>query len=107
MVMLLPSRGSHGGPELLVGAMGARAHDRCRRSEYCGSLLDAEPFLLEENVRDPVLLRHVAQLARQNPSHIAGSNRSLRGVAVVGMQPCRFGRIVRRAEILGATPAIP
>src|SRR5262245_58754512 len=78
MVVLRPSRGADGGPELLVGAMGALAYDRGRRSEHRGSLLDAEPFLLEEHVRDPVLLRHPAQLERQDLLHIASSNRSRR-----------------------------
>src|SRR5262245_45512250 len=61
MVILLPSGCVQGGPELLVGAMGTLPHDRRSRSEHHGRLLDAESLLLEEDVRDSVLLRHLGE----------------------------------------------
>src|SRR5262245_45973482 len=55
MVVLLPSGCTEGGPELLVGAMGALPHDRRRRAEHRGRRADAQPLLPEEDVRDSVL----------------------------------------------------
>src|SRR5215468_9145474 len=107
IVVLFPSRGAQRGPELNVRSMGALPHHSGRRSEHRGCLLHAESFLLEEDVRHPVLLRHAAQLARKHLLHIACSDRCLRRVAVVGMQPLLLGRVVRRTEILGTAPPIP
>src|SRR5262245_33233151 len=107
IVVLLPSGSAKRGPQLCVGSMGALPHHSRRRSEYRGRLLDAESFLLEEDIRDPVLLGYPAQLERQDLPQIAGSNRRLRRVGVVGMQPLLLGHIVRRTQIFGTAPPIP
>src|SRR5262245_42412401 len=104
IVVLLPAGGAQRGPELNVRAMSALPHHGCRRSEHRGRLLHAESFLLEEDVRHPVLLRHTAQLERQHLLHIACSDRCLRRVAFVAMQLLLVGRVVRRTEILRTAP---
>src|SRR5262245_55277217 len=107
IVVLLPSGRAQRGPELHVRSMSALPHHGRRRSEHRGRLLHAESFLLEEDVRRPVLLRHTPQLERQDLLHIACSDRCLRRVAVVGMQLRLVGRIVRRTKILGTVPPMP
>src|SRR5262245_4756673 len=56
MVIFLPSGCAEGVPELFVGAMGALPHDRCRRSEHGRRFPHAESLLLQQDVRDSVLL---------------------------------------------------
>src|SRR5262249_215809 len=107
IVVLLPTGGAQRCPELYVRSMGALPHHGGRRSEHRSRLPDAESFLLEEDVRDPVLLRHPAQLEPQDLRQIAPCHRCPRGVAAVGMQPLLLGRVVRRTEILRAAPPIP
>src|SRR5262245_1112608 len=56
IVVLPPSGGAQRAPELQVCPMGALPHHGRRRSEHRRRLPDAETFLLEEDVRDSVLL---------------------------------------------------
>src|SRR5215475_9693532 len=56
IVVLPPSGGAQRAPELYVRSMGALPHHGRRGSDHRRRLLDAESFLLEEDVRDPVLL---------------------------------------------------
>src|SRR5262249_57951097 len=62
---LRPAGCAQRGPEVHVRSMGALPHHRGSCSEHCGRLLDAELLLLEEHVRDAVLLGHLAQRERQ------------------------------------------
>src|SRR4029077_19386686 len=78
MIALLPSGCAQSSPELLVGAMSALPHDRCRRSEHRGRRLGAESLLPEEDVRDSVLLRHPGQLRRDDPYQVASTDLGFR-----------------------------
>src|SRR5262245_56924993 len=107
MVVFLPSGCAEGIPELFVGAMGALPHDRRRRSEHGGRFPHAEPFLLQQDVRDSVLLRHPAELRRHDPQQVARENLGFRGVTVDGRESVVLRRIVRRTEILRAPAPVP
>src|SRR5262249_34758859 len=107
MVILLPSGCAQSDPELLVGAMGALPYDRRRRSEHRGCCIGAESFLLEENVRNSVLLRHPGELRRHDLGEVVGKNLALRGIAVIGPEPVALRNVVRRTELLRAPAPVP
>ena len=103
----VPARSANCSAQLFVSAMSTLLDDCGCRAEHVSRFLDAQLLLAQQDVGDPILLRHPLQLARNDLREIVGSNVRFGVVTVICGDEHFVGSVVRRAELLRTSPSIP